>query len=80
VRRVAQLQGAFAPHQVISLFSIGGATLSMPDHADHIHVGFAPVAGGAGSGENSVLKPNQWPRLLARLAEIRNPVVEAPGQ
>ncbi len=80
VRRVAQLQGAFAPHQVISLFSIGGATLSMPDHADHIHVGFAPVAGGAGSGENSVLKPDQWPRLLARLGKIRNPVVEAPGQ
>ena len=37
--------GAFqpdlAPHQVISLFDLGGATLSMSDHGDHIHVGYA---------------------------------------
>ena len=43
----AQLQGALAPTQIISLFDIGGTTLSMADHADHIHVGFQP-AGGAG--------------------------------
>jgi hypothetical protein len=30
-----------APHQVISLFSLGGATLAMGDHGDHIHVGYA---------------------------------------
>ncbi|MCW2973987.1 MAG: Lytic transglycosylase catalytic [Thermoleophilia bacterium] len=29
-----------APHQVISLFDLGGATLSMSDHGDHIHVGY----------------------------------------
>jgi hypothetical protein len=30
-----------APHQVISLFSLGGATLAMADHGDHIHLGYA---------------------------------------
>jgi hypothetical protein len=78
VRRIAQLQGVFAPHQVISLLDMGGPTLAMPDHADHIHVGFRPTPGGTGGGDYSILKPNQWPRLLARLSEIRNPVVEAP--
>jgi hypothetical protein len=36
--------GAFgpdlAPHQVISLFDLGGATLALGDHGDHIHVGY----------------------------------------
>jgi hypothetical protein len=78
VRRLAQLQGAFEPAQIISLFEIGGATIAMADHADHIHVGFHP-AGGAGDAEGeSVLKPRQWPKLLARLREIPNPVV-GPG-
>jgi hypothetical protein len=30
-----------APHQVISLFELGGATLAMGDHGDHIHVGYS---------------------------------------
>lgn len=30
-----------APHQVISLFDLGGATLAMGDHDDHIHVGYS---------------------------------------
>jgi hypothetical protein len=30
-----------APHQVISLFDMGGATLAMGDHGDHIHVGYS---------------------------------------
>ena len=75
VRRIAQLQGAFAPAQIISLFDIGGSTMSMSDHGDHVHVGFRP-AGGAPSVAASVLKPDQWPRLLARLSELENPVVE----
>jgi hypothetical protein len=75
VRRIAQLQGAFAPAQIISLFDIGGSTMSMSDHGDHVHVGFRP-AGGAPSVAASVLKPDQWPRLLARLGELENPVVE----
>jgi hypothetical protein len=80
VRRIAQLQGVFAPDQVISLLDFGGPTLSMADHADHIHVGFQPAPGGTGGSDYSILKPYQWPRLLARLSEIRNPIVEAPSQ
>jgi hypothetical protein len=34
------LGGDLAPHQVISLFDLGGATLAMGDHGDHIHVGY----------------------------------------
>jgi hypothetical protein len=75
VRRLMQLQGAFAPHQVISLFEIGGPTLAMADHADHIHVGFRPAGGGASGRSEPVLKPDQWPRLMDRLREIPNPVV-----
>jgi hypothetical protein len=30
-----------APHQVISLFDLGGSTLSMGDHGDHIHLGYS---------------------------------------
>lgn len=41
VRFFAGLQGNLAPHQVISLFSLGGATLSMGDHGDHIHLGYS---------------------------------------
>jgi hypothetical protein len=77
VRRLMQLQGTFAPAQVISLFEVGGPTIAMADHADHIHVGFTPAGGGRGAKPESVLKPYQWPRLLDRLREIPNPVVEA---
>jgi hypothetical protein len=78
VRRLMQLQGAFTPHQVISLFSMGGPTISMADHADHIHVGFRPAGAGASGRSEPVLKPDQWPRLMDRLRELRNPVVR-PG-
>ncbi len=74
VRRLAQLQGALAPAQIISLFDLGGSTLSMPDHADHIHVGFQPAGGDSGR-PHSVLKPEQWPRLLERLRELDNPEI-----
>jgi hypothetical protein len=40
VQFFAHLEGDLAPHQVISLFSLGGPTLSMSDHGDHIHVGY----------------------------------------
>ena len=45
----------------------------MGDHADHIHVGFDPGSGADGRGPGSVLKPDQWPKLLDRLSEIENP-------
>jgi outer membrane biosynthesis protein TonB len=78
VRRLMQLQGAFAPHQVISLFSMGGPTIAMADHADHVHVGFRPAGAGASGRSEPVLKPDQWPQLMDRLRELPNPIVR-PG-
>ncbi len=40
VRFLASLTGRLAPHQVISLYSYGGPTISMADHDDHIHLGY----------------------------------------
>src|SRR5207248_89199 len=40
VRRLMQLQGTMAPHQIISLMDFGANTLALPDHYNHIHVGF----------------------------------------
>jgi hypothetical protein len=78
VRRLMQLQGTMAPAQIISLFEIGGATLAMSDHHDHIHVGFQPMFGEnkkLGRQALMVLEPGQWSDLIARLGEIENPVV-----
>ena len=78
VRRLMQLQGTMAPHQVISLLSLGGATLAMADHNDHIHVGFHPMFGAnkkLGKQTLAVLEPGQWSDLISRLGEIENPVV-----
>jgi hypothetical protein len=78
VRRLMQLQGTMAPAQIISLFEIGGATFSMADHADHIHVGFQPRFGAntkLGKQALAVLKPGQWSDLIDRLRELENPVV-----
>jgi Transglycosylase SLT domain len=78
VRRLMLLQGTTAPAQIISLFEVGGATLAMADHADHIHVGFQPMFGAnkkLGKQAFAVLKPGQWSDLISRLGEIDNPVV-----
>jgi hypothetical protein len=78
VRRLMQLQGTMSPAQIISLFEIGGATLAMGDHADHIHVGFQPMFGDnkkLGKQALAVLEPGQWSDLISRLREIENPVV-----
>ena len=47
IRTLLTLQGEFVPHQIISLMKYPGApnTLAMPEHWNHIHVGFHPVAG-----------------------------------
>jgi hypothetical protein len=53
-------------------------TLSLPDHADHIHVGFQPLYGAntkLGRQLSAILKPSQWTRLIERLGEIDNPTV-----
>jgi len=78
VRRLMQLQGTMQPHQIISLLDLGGNTMSLPDHGDHIHVGFRPLFGTnakAGKEALAVLKPGQWNDLINRLKKIPNPVV-----
>jgi hypothetical protein len=80
IRKLLTLQGAMKPHQIISLMSYPGTdnTLAMPDHYNHIHVGFAPVFRGAAqiaSATASTLTPAQWIKLVARLGEIPEPTV-----
>jgi hypothetical protein len=80
VRRLMLLQGTVVPHQVISLLAIGGPTLAMADHADHVHVGFRPTGEAWRRAGYSVLKPSQWPELMSRLSVLPNPsVVGATG-
>jgi murein DD-endopeptidase MepM/ murein hydrolase activator NlpD len=80
IRRLLTLQGAMKPHQIISLMTFPGTdnTLSLPDHYDHIHVGFRPMFGAnakLGSQLNAALKPGQWAKLMDRLGKIANPTV-----
>jgi murein DD-endopeptidase MepM/ murein hydrolase activator NlpD len=78
VRRLMTLQGTLAADQIISLLDLGGSTVSMGDHADHIHVGFRPLFGSnrrLGKQALAVLQPGQWSNLLDRLRSIDNPVV-----
>jgi murein DD-endopeptidase MepM/ murein hydrolase activator NlpD len=82
IRRLLTLQGTVKPHQIISLMRYEGApnTLALGDHADHIHVGFRPEyrEGAVTAGDiDAVLKPSQWIKLIGRLGEIDNPVVDA---
>jgi hypothetical protein len=84
IQRLLQLQGALRPQQIISLHAIAGAptTVALPDHADHIHVGFTP-AGGATTLEDrnsdGIVPASSWQRLSRRLSGIANPAV-APGR
>ncbi len=77
IRRLLTLQGTMKPHQIISLMTYPGAdnTLALPDHNDHIHVGFRPLGGKDGTKFDSVLKPGQWIKLIDRLNHLDNPVV-----
>jgi murein DD-endopeptidase MepM/ murein hydrolase activator NlpD len=86
IRRLLTLQGTVKPSQIISLMSYAGVdnTLALPDHADHIHVGFRPqyLPGTPGSSQlAAVLKPSQWVKLVSRLGKITNPIVsEKPSK
>jgi murein DD-endopeptidase MepM/ murein hydrolase activator NlpD len=80
IRRLLTLQGTMKPHQIISLMTFDGAdnTLALPDHYDHIHVGFRPLYGDnqkLGKQLDSVLKPGQWIKLIDRIGAIDNPTV-----
>jgi hypothetical protein len=70
------LQGTMKPPQLISLFDIGGPTIKMANHADHLHIGY-PAAGREGPGgvRGAVIKRRDWFKLIDRLGEIDNPAV-----
>jgi hypothetical protein len=67
------------PNQVITLMNYPGVPYAwaQSDHADHIHVGFQPLYGDTANKQHydSVLKPDQWVKLIDRLNQIDNPVV-----
>jgi hypothetical protein len=80
IRRLLNLQGTMRPHQIISLMKFAGAdnTFVLPDHYNHIHVGFRPLYSTnpkLAEQFNAVLKPGQWIKLIDRLNHIENPVV-----
>jgi hypothetical protein len=80
IRRLFTLQGTMKPHQIISLMTFPGTdnTLALPDHYNHIHVGFHPLYGSnskLAKQINAILKPNQWIKLIDRLGHIANPSV-----
>jgi hypothetical protein len=76
IRRLLTLEGVMKPHQIISTMTFAGTdnTFAMGDHADHIHVGWRPLAGTIGRVD-ATLRPGQWTRLIDRLSRIENPVV-----
>jgi murein DD-endopeptidase MepM/ murein hydrolase activator NlpD len=81
IRRLLTLQGTMKPAQIISLMTYDGTdnTLALPDHNDHIHVGYRPQFDSttkAGKIAESVLKPSQWVKLIDRLGQIDNPTVQ----
>jgi hypothetical protein len=73
IKRLMLLQGPMKPHQMISLFDIGGGTVRMADHADHLHIGYRP-AGGTGRG-GPVIKRRDWFKIIDQLGKIDNPAV-----
>jgi len=80
IQRLLTLQGTMKPHQIISLMTFEGAdnTLALPDHYDHIHIGFRPrygVNAKAAKQVAAVLEPKQWIKLIDRLGAIDNPNV-----
>ncbi|HET6571020.1 MAG TPA: lytic murein transglycosylase [Solirubrobacterales bacterium] len=82
IRTVLQLQGTMHPHQVISLEDLPGeASFALPDHYDHVHIGYRPLGGAFGEEFNALLGPKQWLRLTKRLEGIENPKVRtAPSR
>jgi hypothetical protein len=80
LKAVLQLQGAMAPEELISLETLGGPSFALPDHADHIHIGWQPPVGSSvDSRYSALLGPRQWLRLTNRLDQIDNPdVLDGP--
>jgi hypothetical protein len=82
VRRLIALQGLFKPYEIMSLMTFPGTdnTIARKDHPDRVHVGYLPQYDPNtkfGRQVDSVLKPQQWLKLIARLNQIPNPTVTA---
>ena len=76
IKDLLLLQGAMRPAQIISLMDLGPPTFILPDHDDHIHVGYTFTTSGDSIKQlGQILKPEQWQRLIERLGEIDNPKV-----
>ena len=76
LKAVLRLQGTMRPEELISLESLGGPSFPLPDHDDHVHIGWQPAfLGGEEASFVQLLKPDQWQRLTDRLGEIDNPEV-----
>jgi murein DD-endopeptidase MepM/ murein hydrolase activator NlpD len=76
LKAVLRLQGTMRPEELISLEDLGGPSFPLPDHDDHVHIGWQPAfMGGDEAQFVQLLKPDQWQRLTDRLGEIENPEV-----
>jgi hypothetical protein len=68
------------PDELISLEDLGGPSFALPDHDDHVHIGYSAGSESTTGGAPetiSVLKAKQWKRLVQRLGEIDNPNVRS---
>ena len=82
VKRLIALQGLFKPYEIISLMTYPGTdnTIARRDYTDRVHVGYLPQYDPNtkfGRQVDSVLRPQQWLRLITRLDQIPNPTVAA---
>src|SRR3954453_13554426 len=76
IKDLLLLQGTMRPAQIISLMDLGPPTFILPDHYNHIHVGYPFTTSGSSIKQlGEILKPEQWQRLIQRLGEIQNPKV-----
>jgi hypothetical protein len=76
IKDLLLLQGSMRPAQIISLMDLGPPTFILPDHYNHIHVGYTFTTGGSSIKQlGQILKPEQWQRLIQRLGQIQNPKV-----
>ncbi len=78
IKDLLLLQGTMRPAQIISLMDLGPPTFVLPDHYNHIHVGYTFTTPGSSIKQlGQILKPEQWQRLIERLGQIQNPKVPA---
>jgi hypothetical protein len=76
IKDLMLLQGTMRPAQIISLMDLGPPTFILPDHYNHIHVGYSFTTAGSSIKQlGQILKPEQWQRLIERLGQIQNPKV-----